>query len=335
MSTRRHRPRHRVGSARTTSWRGGLAHRPESRHDRRGRPHAAPRSATRPTPTSRGGTSWWTPPSSSSPSTTPTSCSTSSAATRATTTCVRRPPRRRPRTLAREIGAAGGQVAMFVTDSRLPDVDHIFEAFHRWRVVVPTARRVIAAHWDHFLRGRRGLRIGLAKGKYDAYLLMPRGVRDEEFHTAISELLSDWGSTVAQPEVGQRQDRLADPGRADAGDPRLPRPDGHAEPRLRTRTTRAPGLPGRDPRAARRRRPALAARRRRPYRGADPGHERARRGVAIYGRPDDIDVDDGRRPASSAPGPAGLAAAVYGASEGLTVVVLRPRRSAARPAPAR
>ncbi|KAF0832397.1 hypothetical protein C8E84_0137 [Ornithinibacter aureus] len=30
---------------------------------------------------------------------------------------------------------------------------------------------------------------------------MPRGVRDEEFHTAVCELLSDWGSTVATPEV--------------------------------------------------------------------------------------------------------------------------------------
>ena len=30
---------------------------------------------------------------------------------------------------------------------------------------------------------------------------MPRGKRDEEFHTAVCELLSDWGSTVAQPEV--------------------------------------------------------------------------------------------------------------------------------------
>ena len=45
---------------------------------------------------------------------------------------------------------------MFVTDSRLPDVDHIFEAIHRWRIVVPTARRVVAAHWDYFLAGRPG-----------------------------------------------------------------------------------------------------------------------------------------------------------------------------------
>lgn len=30
---------------------------------------------------------------------------------------------------------------------------------------------------------------------------MPRGARDEEFHTAITELLSDWGATVPVPEV--------------------------------------------------------------------------------------------------------------------------------------
>ena len=30
---------------------------------------------------------------------------------------------------------------------------------------------------------------------------MPRGARDEEFHTAVCELLSDWGSTVAAPVV--------------------------------------------------------------------------------------------------------------------------------------
>ena len=49
----------------------------------------------------------------------------------------------------------------------------------------------------------------MAKGKYDAYLLMPRGARDEEFHTAICELLSDWGSTVAEPEVVAVRHRLA------------------------------------------------------------------------------------------------------------------------------
>jgi thioredoxin reductase (NADPH) len=102
---------------------------------------------------------------------------------------------------AREVIDSGGQVALFVTDSRLPDVEQIFEAIHRWRIAVPTARRVIAAHWDYFVTDGPGLRIGMAKGKYDAYLLMPRGKRDEEFHNAITDLLSDWTSTVPDPEV--------------------------------------------------------------------------------------------------------------------------------------
>jgi thioredoxin reductase (NADPH) len=109
--------------------------------------------------------------------------------------------------LALEIVHGGGQVAMFVSDSRLPDVpdtdDHpgMFEAVHRFRLAVPTARRVVAPHWDYFLVDADRLRPGLARGKFDAYLLMPRGNRDEEFHNAITELLSDWTSTVPHPEV--------------------------------------------------------------------------------------------------------------------------------------
>ena len=45
----------------------------------------------------------------------------------------------------------------------------------------------------------------MATGLLDAYLLMPQGPRDEEFHTAITELLSEWASTVATPEVEMAQ----------------------------------------------------------------------------------------------------------------------------------
>src|SRR6476659_11470706 len=75
--------------------------------------------------------------------------------------------------------------------------------FQRLRTYVPTSRRLIAAHWTRFRDDAEGLRPALAKGKYDAYLLMPRGVRDEEFHTAVCELLSDWGS--AAPVVASMQ----------------------------------------------------------------------------------------------------------------------------------
>ena len=44
--------------------------------------------------------------------------------------------------------AEGRQVAMFVTDSRLPDEDNVLAAFGQWRGLVPTARRVITAPFE-------------------------------------------------------------------------------------------------------------------------------------------------------------------------------------------
>ena len=43
-----------------------------------------------------------------------------------------------------QVRASGGTVALFVSDSRLPDA-HVLEAFGKWRAIVPTARRMIAA----------------------------------------------------------------------------------------------------------------------------------------------------------------------------------------------
>ena len=128
---------------------------------------------------------------------------------------------------------------MFVAESQLPGY-HVLEAFARWRTVVPTARRLVAAHWSHFLADAPALRGGLAKGKYDAFLLMPRGVRDEEFHTAVCEMLSDWGSTVAAPEVETVRIITPAPDALTLGDPRLPRPDGDAEPHLPARQRAGP-----------------------------------------------------------------------------------------------
>ena len=103
----------------------------------------------------RGGTrleTWQTPRSSWCPSTTPTPCSRCSTGRyghdynlRSARSCTE------AEKLAQELKDGGEPVALFVSDSRLPDVEHMFEAVHRFRVVVPTARRVIAAHWDHFL----------------------------------------------------------------------------------------------------------------------------------------------------------------------------------------
>jgi len=103
--------------------------------------------------------------------------------------------------VAADVVAAGGRVALFVSDSRLPDEDNVLAAFARWRALVPTARRVVVAPYSTFLADAPGLRAGMAKGKYDAYLLMPRGPRDEEFHHAVTELLSEWGWTSTDPDI--------------------------------------------------------------------------------------------------------------------------------------
>ncbi|WP_067428613.1 FAD-dependent oxidoreductase [Nocardioides jensenii] len=216
--------------------------------------------------------------------------------------------------IAKEVAGAGGLVALFVTESTLPDAG-VFEAFGRLRAVVPTARRLVTAHWERFRVDADALRHGLANGKFDAYLLMPRGARDEEFHTAITEMLSDWGSTVAAPEVDVVRivtpyvdslvlalrdflDRMGLPNRtyapdddavaeivADVVDPAYP---------LVTAFDRAP----------------VAVR---------SVHDLA---ITVYGQPGDIDVDTVVDLAVVGGGPAGLATAVYGASEGLSTVVL-------------
>lgn len=211
--------------------------------------------------------------------------------------------------------AEGHPVALLVTESRLPDSE-IHPALHVWRTAVPTARRIVAAHWDHFMADADLLRSGLATGKYDAFLLMPRGLRDEEFHNAITDLLSDWGSTVAVPEVAaveiiapQRSalvpsirdylDRMGMP--SAVVDPESVRADEllaeYDGPRLFPIVSRA---------------------------GRPPLPVSSVREVAsmIYGTPSDIEVDTIVDLVVLGAGPAGLATAVYGSSEGLSTVVI-------------
>ena len=217
--------------------------------------------------------------------------------------------------LLREARADGVPVPLLVSESQLPDSE-MFPAIAEWRSIVPTARRVVAAHWNRFMLDADALRHGLATGKFDAYLLMPRGVRDEEFHTAITELLSDWGSTVAAPEVTAAEviapepttltyairdylDRMGMPSKlvtpdSEKGRRLLAGYDGPLEFPIFTRM------------------------------GRPPTRVSSVRDVAsmIYGTPADIDVDTVVDLAVVGAGPAGLAAAVYGSSEGLSTVVI-------------
>lgn len=216
--------------------------------------------------------------------------------------------------------AEGLQVALFVQDGDLPD-EHPLMAFHLWRSEVPTARRIIAAPYESFLEKAAELRPGLAKGKYDAYLLMPRGVRDEEFHGAVTEMLSDWGSTVAAPEI-ETVRIVAPPGLPLTGELR----EFSNRMGMPTRVYDADSDVGREVAAAwsaqedgaeatfplvqSMQRPIIAPRRVRDL------------AVSIYGAPTDLQVDGVCDLAIVGAGPAGLAAAVYGASEGLATVAV-------------
>lgn len=218
-----------------------------------------------------------------------------------------------------DVKAGGGTVALFVQDGQLPD-EHPLVAFHHWRKKVPTARRIIAAPWEHFLAQAAELRPGLAKGKYDAYLLMPRGVRDEEFHGAITEMLSDWGQTAAAPvietvrivsppgnplttAVREYTERMGMPTRVYA-----PETDEGRE--VVEELEAAGGAVTSWPVMRTMGRPVYA-----PTSVRDVARQ-------IYGAPGDFKVEGVVDLAIVGAGPAGLAAAVYGGSEGLSTVVL-------------
>ncbi len=175
---------------------------------------------------------------------------------------------------------------------------------------------MIAAHFDSFLTDSVELRKGMAVGTYDAYLLMPRGVRDEEFHTAVAELLSDWGSTVAAPVVdsvrlfspesdglvlGIRDllDRMGLPNRVYA-------PESEVGQEILARYEGASAWPVVD-----------------PIRGEPFAPTTVREVAAIvFGVTTDINVNGAVDVAVVGAGPAGLATAVYAASEGLSTVVV-------------
>jgi thioredoxin reductase (NADPH) len=215
---------------------------------------------------------------------------------------------------------AGQPVAMVVCDSQLPD-QPMLTAMHAWRTLVPTARRIVAIPIERFGSDTVTLRSALQKGKFDTHLLLPQGVRDEEFHYAVVELLSDWGATVATSEIDTVRvitpdasplalavrdflDRTGFPHRTYAPDSPQGKealdlhPDEHRFPLVHLTSKHFADRPTIAPTSVR----DLAA--------------------LMYGRPSDIDVDTVVDLAVVGAGPAGLAAAVNGASEGLVTVVI-------------
>jgi thioredoxin reductase (NADPH) len=217
----------------------------------------------------------------------------------------------------------GRPVALVVTDSRLPD-DSVLVAMHEWRSLVPTSRRVVAIPIARFAEDTITLRPSLQRGKFDTYLVLPQGQRDEEFHYAITELLSDWGATVAVSEIDSI--RIITPDATPlalavrdfldrTGFPHRTYPPDSPQGREALALADSAGLPASYPLVHLTSRPFAD----RPIIAPTSVRELS---ALMYGRPSDIELDGVVDLAVVGAGPAGLAAAVYGASEGLSTVVL-------------
>lgn len=215
---------------------------------------------------------------------------------------------------AAKLAEQGAGVAMFVIDSAFLGADPMYVA--KLRSAVARARRLVIAPWERFGADSATYRHWLTAGKIDSFNLLPRGTRDEEFHSAVLDLLNDWNSTVPpQVETVQIITPHPDPVTRSLTDYlfRVGVPHGVHHPASeagRAVLARYDGPPDSWPIVA-------------PARGPVQ-HCTSVRDVAVhlYGRPDDIAVDEAVDVVIVGAGPAGLAASVYAASEGLSTVTI-------------
>ncbi|TDE88892.1 response regulator [Occultella glacieicola] len=213
-----------------------------------------------------------------------------------------------------DLVTGGRDVALVAVDLDVAgDAQVLMDAL---RLKTPRSRRIILAAPSAFFTGLQTLRTALAQGRIDSYLMIPQGPRDEEFHGAVSDFLSDWAWSSRAPEVTQVSivedgTQAEVPGIRDFLD-RMGlayarfAPDSETGRRLRAAVGEDAPLP------------ILESLGRPPLAGA------TQRSVAsaFYGTPDDLGPDHLADLLIVGAGPAGLAAAVYGASEALNTVVL-------------
>jgi thioredoxin reductase (NADPH) len=211
--------------------------------------------------------------------------------------------------------ADGVQVAMVAAERRLPDAPAV-ELLHQVPAVTSTARRVALVPGEEYADALDEMRAALLRRDMDTFVGIPRGARDEEFHVALIELLSEWGWSVARPTV-TATDVVALPGDRTATAihdllDRLGIPNRTLDPRDDEGRALVESV-GPDAEL-----PVVRAFNGRVLAAATP----AAVAEAMYGGYDSIPPGQIADVVVVGAGPAGLAAAVYAASEGLSTVVL-------------
>lgn len=207
-------------------------------------------------------------------------------------------------------------IAMVVCEY-FADGERATHVFAKLQKFVPSSRRLVLIPSGQFRTAVTAMRESMANGSIDGYLVLPQGPRDEEFHSAVSELLSDWGWSVNVSEIDGTRiiadgpsadvsrihdylDRMGMPSRVFPTDSDVGREvialagDGYSLPLVHS--------------------PQVEAVVSNPSVGD--------LGAFMYGTPMDLAAGAVCDLVVVGAGPAGLAAAVYGASEGLDTLVL-------------
>jgi thioredoxin reductase (NADPH) len=226
------------------------------------------------------------------------------------------------RTLVADVTGGGQPVAVLGVGFQVPGAASGLDLLEELSASVPTARRICLGARGEYSAALPQLREALGHGRIDTYLLIPTGARDEEFHTAITEYLSDWAWTAAAPVVVNVK-VVAEPGSAEVArivdfldrmgiSHNFHTPDSDVGRLVLGRAADGSGQP-----------PALPV----VWAGTAGGGVitgATARDVArfVYGSPETLDTTSVADLLVIGSGPAGLAAAVYGASEGLDTVVI-------------
>ncbi|KQX76286.1 FAD-dependent oxidoreductase [Aeromicrobium sp. Root472D3] len=210
----------------------------------------------------------------------------------------------------------GRQIALLGVDHALDG--SALDLVDELRRLSPSSRRVVLVPAGTFQAALEVLRPALAVGRLDTYLLIPQGPRDEEFHTAITEYLSEWATTTSRPEVAGV--RIVDDGTQPAVAGIRDFLDRMGSPWSRYRPDSPVGRELLDEVGDDAPLPLVSAYGRPTIAGATDRLVAS----AYYGSPRDLGDDYVADLLIIGAGPAGLAAAVYGASEGLRTVVLDP-----------
>jgi thioredoxin reductase (NADPH) len=98
-------------------------------------------------------------------------------------------------------GPAASRLAMAMVRDDHPDGQTPGEALSHIRAIVPTAKRIALIPREKADRAVFHSRTDVATGLVDTRLIQPDGPRDEDFHTVVSDYLSDWAAIADTPVV--------------------------------------------------------------------------------------------------------------------------------------